>query len=171
MKQFQKLSADQIKTLSEVKVVITDVDGVLTDGGLYYSNEGLVIKKFNVKDGMGVVLLRENNIECGIISTDKSDIIKTRADRLKMDFAYTGLWDKKTKMLEICEERNIIPQQVAFIGDDVNDLEIISAVGFSSCPADAVQSIKESVDFISDIKGGQGVFREFSDMILAAKNL
>ncbi len=84
-----------LNKLKKIKVVITDVDGVLTDGGLYYSDDGLVIKKFNVKDGMGIRLLREAGIESGIISTDTSKIMVVRAEKLKMDFSYTGIWGKK----------------------------------------------------------------------------
>ena len=88
--------------LNKIKLLITDVDGVLTDGGLYYSEDGLVLKKFNVKDGMGVRRLKEICIECGIISTDEPNIIMKRNERLKMDFIYTGVWDKKSKLNEIC---------------------------------------------------------------------
>ena len=84
--------------LNRIKLLITDVDGVLTDGGLYYSEDGLVMKKFNVKDGVGVRRLKEIGIECGIISTDEPNIIMKRNERLKMDFIYTGVWDKKSKL-------------------------------------------------------------------------
>ncbi|MEN8194193.1 MAG: HAD hydrolase family protein, partial [Bacteroidota bacterium] len=122
----------------KIKLVITDVDGVLTDGGLYYTQEGLVMKKFNVKDGLATRRLREYGFECGIISTDGPDLIEVRNKRLKMDFVITGTWEKLEKLEELCKERNITVKNVAYLGDDVNDLNIIKAVGFSACPSDAV---------------------------------
>ena len=155
--------------LKKIKLLITDVDGVLTDNGLYYTEEGLVMKKFNVKDGMGVVLLRKAGIKTAIISTDESKIIQKRAERLKMDFVYTGTWEKDLKMREICEIMKISTEETAFIGDDVNDIGIINAAGITACPADAMPEIKNIVDIVFDKKGGEGVFREFADMILEAQ--
>lgn len=156
--------------LKNIKLVITDVDGVLTDGGLYYTSEGLVMKKFNVKDGMGMRRLRENGIKNAIITTDVSDLIKVRGERLKVDYLFLGIWDKENKMKEICEQENILAENVAFIGDDVNDISIINEVGFSACPFDSVEEIKDSVDLILTRKGGEGVFREFADLILKEKS-
>ncbi len=156
------------KKLRDVKIIFSDVDGVLTDGGLYYSTEGVAFKRFNVKDGMAVTLLKEAGIKCGVISSDKSNIIKTRAERLKMDFASTGVWEKKSEAERICSELNISLDQAAFIGDDLNDVPLLEAVGFSACPSDAVEEVKKKVDFVSGISGGNGVFREVADMILSA---
>ncbi len=152
--------------LKNIKLVITDVDGVLTDGGLYYTSEGLVMKKFNVKDGMGMRMLRENGIKNAIITTDVSDLIKVRGERLRVEYLFLGVWDKENKMKEICEQENILPENIAFIGDDVNDIGIINEVGFSACPFDSVEEIKELVNVVLTKKGGEGVFREFSDFIL-----
>ncbi|HPN39556.1 MAG TPA: HAD hydrolase family protein [Melioribacteraceae bacterium] len=163
------LNTNFIERLKKIKMVITDVDGVLTDGGLYYTADGLVMKKFNVKDGMGSVLLRENGIICGIISTDVSPVITKRGERLKLDFTYIGIHDKKSKMLELCDEYDILPEEVAFIGDDVNDVGIISAVGFSAAPADAVDKIIDMVDYICVREGGKGAFRELSDLLIKHK--
>lgn len=163
----KKISNELMTKIQNVKLVVTDVDGVLTDGGLYYTSEGLKMKKFNVKDGMGVVLLRKNEIKCGIISTDTSDIIKKRAERLKMDFAEVGIWDKDEKLLELCDQFNIETENVAFIGDDVNDIGIIQKVGVSFAPDDALLEIKEIVDVVLSKKGGEGVFREMVQLILS----
>ncbi len=157
---------DKIKN---IKLVITDVDGVLTDGGLYYTNEGLVMKKFNVKDGIAARRLVEFGFECGIISSDGSDLIEVRNKRLKMDFVITGTWNKLEKLEELCEERNITPENVAYLGDDINDLSIINAAGFSACPNDAVDTILNSVDHICKRRGGDGVFREFAELIIKEK--
>ena len=152
--------------LKNIKLVITDVDGVLTDGGLYYTSEGLVMKKFNVKDGMGMRRLKEKGIKNAIITTDFSDLIKVRGERLKVDYLFLGIWDKENKMKEICKQENILPENVAFIGDDVNDIGIINEVGFSACPSDSVEEIKNMVNIVLTKKGGEGVFREFADLIM-----
>jgi len=162
-----KVTTSQLK---KVKLVITDVDGVLTDGGLYYTSEGLIMKRFNVKDGMGMRLLRENKIKTAIITTDTSELIKLRARRIKADYIYLGVWDKENKLLEICALENIDPINVAFIGDDVNDIGIINEAGISACPSDAVPHIQNLVNIILSKKGGEGVFREFADLILNANN-
>ena len=155
--------------LKNIKIIATDVDGVLTDGGLYYTSEGLIMKKFNVKDGMGTRLLREQGIKNAIITTDTSDLIKIRAERMKTDYLFLGVWDKENKLKEICEAENISLEHTAFIGDDVNDIGIIKAAGFSACPADAVDDIKNIVDIVLTKKGGEGAFREFADLILTAQ--
>ena len=163
------LSPEDFLKLNHIKLVITDVDGVLTDGGLYYTSDGLVMKKFNVKDGMGMKLLKDSGIKNAIITTDTSELIKIRGERLKVDYLYLGVWDKENKLLEICASENISPENVAFIGDDVNDIGIINIAGFSACPSDAVLEIKNLVDLILPTKGGQGAFREFADLILRSK--
>ncbi|MCB9219706.1 MAG: HAD hydrolase family protein [Ignavibacteriales bacterium] len=155
--------------LKNIKLLITDVDGVLTDGGLYYTEDGLMMKKFNVKDGMGTRLLRDAGIKTAIITTDTSELIRIRAERVKADYMYLGVWDKENKLLEICESEKISPNQTAFIGDDVNDIGIVNTAGISACPIDAVDDIKNIVDLILTKKGGYGVFREFADLILKAQ--
>ena len=154
--------------IAKIKLVITDVDGVLTDGGLYYTQEGLVMKKFNVKDGMATRRLKEFGFQCGIISSDGPDLIEARNKRLKMDFLITGTWSKLEKLKEICEEKNLMLENVAYLGDDINDLDIINGVGFSASPSDAVDSVLCSVDYVCKRKGGDGVFREFAELIISA---
>ncbi len=165
----KKLSEIMKLKLSRVKLVAADVDGVLTDGGLYYSESGLTFKKFNVKDGMAVRMLREAGIESAIISTDISDIPKMRAERLKIKHCYIGSWDKLDKLKEICASLGITTEECAFIGDDVNDLEVLSAVGVSACPADAVETVRGKVDVVLSGNGGNGVFRELADLIISPK--
>ena len=165
------LSQVKLNKLKNIKLVITDVDGVLTDGGLYYSSDGLVMKKFNVKDGMGTRLLREKGILVGIITTDgeTDKILRKRAERLKLDFLFTGVWQKEEKLHELCEEFKIGFENIAFVGDDVNDLSIIKVVGFSAAPSDAVNAVKQNVDLILEAKGGEGAFREFADLLIEAQ--
>lgn len=159
-----------ISKLAKIKLFVSDVDGVLTDGGLYYNDNGLIMKKFNVKDGMAVRLLKEAGVETAIISTDISNIIEARAKRLKIKYLYTGSWDKEEKLKQICNDLKISAKNSAFIGDDVNDIGIINYAGVSACPADAANEIIKMVDYVCTKKGGEGVFREFTDLIIAAKN-
>jgi 3-deoxy-D-manno-octulosonate 8-phosphate phosphatase (KDO 8-P phosphatase) len=160
-----------IKKAKNIKLIITDVDGVLTDGSLYYSRENLEMKCFNIKDGMGTILLREAGIPCGIITTDKPDFVKIRAERMKLDFYYTEVWDKASKLDEICKQYSVTKDEIAFIGDDVNDLGIIKAVGFSAAPADAVPKVIELVDYVCKRNGGRGAFRELVDVILETREI
>lgn len=165
MEIYESLS-DRIKN---IKLVATDVDGVLTDNGLYYTENGLVMKKFHVKDGMGVKLLRESGIKTAMISTDTSKFMRIRAERLHMDYVYLGVWEKQITLRQICEDMNISLQETAYIGDDVNDFGIMKEAGFKACPADAVDDIKELADYICTLNGGQGAFREFANLILKAQ--
>ena len=155
--------------ISQIKIVLTDVDGVLTDGSLYYTDEGLVMKKFFVRDGMGAVLLKDKGIEVGILTSDNSEIAETRGKRLNLDLVYTGIKNKKEAIEEICSLRKIKSENIAFIGDDVNDLEALKFVGLSACPDDAINSIRSIVDYVCKNKGGGGAFRELADLILANK--
>jgi 3-deoxy-D-manno-octulosonate 8-phosphate phosphatase (KDO 8-P phosphatase) len=152
--------------ISKIKIVLTDIDGVLTDGGLYYTDEGLVMKKFFVRDGMGAVLLKENGLEVGILSSDKSEIATARGKRLNLELVYYGVKDKRQVLDEICFLRNVKMENLAFIGDDVNDVEALKAVGLSACPKDAVESIGSIVDYVCQKEGGRGAFRELADLIL-----
>lgn len=165
------LTDSQQQKINKIKLVITDVDGVLTDGGLFYSNEGMVFKKFNVKDGMGVLRLREYGIKNAIVTTATSELMKRRAEALSIEHYFSGVWDKDNKLLEICKIEKIEPENIAFIGDDVNDLDIIKLAGFTAAPVDAVNEVKDVVDIILTKKGGEGVFREFADLIISVQKL
>jgi YrbI family 3-deoxy-D-manno-octulosonate 8-phosphate phosphatase len=158
-----------IEKLSSISLVITDVDGVLTDGSLFYSTEGVAMKKFNIKDGVATLLLHDAGIPCGVITADPPDFIEARANRIKLDFLHSKISNKKEKLIEICEERNLDADNVAYIGDDINDIEIIKAVGFSAAPSDAVPKVLDIVDYICERKGGEGAFREFVDLILSSR--
>lgn len=164
------ISLTELKAkLSNIKLLASDVDGVLTDGGLYYSESGLTFKKFNVKDGMAVRLLREAGVESAIISTDISTMILKRVERINIKYCYIGTWDKLDKLKEICSELNITLNECAFIGDDLNDLEVLQAVGISFAPADAVDEVKKSVDILCANPGGRGVFREAAEIIISSR--
>lgn len=158
-----------LEKISKIKIVLTDVDGVLTDGGLYYTEAGQVMKKFNVKDGLGSVVLKKNGYQTGIISSDNVEIIKTRGERLNMDYIYYNSRDKIKSLDEICQKNSCSYENVAFIGDDLNDLEILKVVGFSAAPHDSVEEVLEIVDYICKKEGGKGAYREFVDLIMKDK--
>lgn len=162
----RKISKKLAQKLSKIKVILTDVDGVLTDGGMYYTADGLVMKKFQVKDGMGSHLLRNAGYKTGIITTDVTPIAQIRGERLKMDFVHIGVPDKLTLVSRIADENNLTLENIAFIGDDVNDFGLLSQVGVSCAPADAVPRIKEIVDIVTERRGGKGAYREFASFFL-----
>lgn len=152
------------------KLVITDIDGVWTDGGMYYTSEGDVMKRFSVKDGWGVIFLRELCIPIAIMTGENSPLVQKRADKLKITRCYLGVNDKLTKAREVCAELGIELSDVAFIGDDLNDIHLLRAVGFSASPCNTPEYVKREVNFVTEAHGGYGAFREFIEKILADNN-
>lgn len=154
--------------LKNIKIFLTDVDGVLTDAGMYYSEKGDELKKFNTRDGKGIELLREKGIKVGIITSEDTKIVADRARKLKVDFLCQGKKNrgKLDAAYEICSEVGFELSQVAYIGDDINDLKIIENIGFSACPSDAVEKVRMKVDYICKKKGGEGCVREIADLIV-----
>lgn len=156
----------------KIRLVLTDVDGVLTDTGIYYSPDGEMIKRFSIRDGMGVERLRKHaDIETVIITGENSGTVKARAQKLKITQVYLGVTDKKSLFDEILKKNQLQPDNIAFIGDDVNDLEIMKLVGLTACPGDGMSFIKDISDYICENKGGYGAFREFAELILALQHL
>lgn len=156
----------------KIRLVLTDVDGVLTDTGIYYSPDGEMIKRFSIRDGMGVERLRKHaDIETVIITGENSGTVKARAQKLKITQLYLGVTDKKSLFEEILRKNMLQPENIAFIGDDVNDLEIMKLVGLTACPGDGMSFIKDISDYICENKGGYGAFREFAELILALQHL
>ena len=158
------------KKCKKIKMLITDVDGVLTDGGMYYSEKGEVLKKFNAKDGMGVEILKNNGIKTVFLTRENSKIVRLRGKKVKADGIYINISFKERELLKICKKFNVLPNEVAYIGDDINDITIISKVGLSACPNDAVKDVKQKSDYICKLNGGEGVFREFAELILKYQN-
>lgn len=149
-----------------IKLFLCDVDGTLTDGGMYYSENGDELKKFNTRDGMGFQLLREADIKTGIITSEDTKIVENRVKKLKVDFLYQGKRDggKLAVAKEICEQLGITLDEVAYIGDDVNCVELLEAVGLKACPADACEEVKAIAGIhVMTKKGGEGCVREFLD--------
>lgn len=179
--------------MKPVKLFLTDVDGCMTDGGMYYSANGDEIKRFCVYDGMGIVLLRKAGIPCGILTSETTEIVAARARKLGMDYLRMGVGsqiaqNKQTKLeaaqeklteatpkkqtkleaaQEICAELGISLEEVCFVGDDINDLDLLQAVGTPACPTNAVGRIKNIPGIIHLTRhGGDGAIRELADLLL-----
>jgi 3-deoxy-D-manno-octulosonate 8-phosphate phosphatase (KDO 8-P phosphatase) len=148
------------------KLIATDIDGVWTDGGMYYSESGEESKRFNTYDSAAVVFCRALNIPVAILTGEPSLAVKRRAEKLTISRCYTGLHDKLATLQTICGELGITLADVAYIGDDLNDIAVLRAVGFSACPVSAPEYIKQQVSRVLTKKGGDGVFREFVESIL-----
>jgi len=166
----KELTSDNINAIQNVKLVLTDCDGVLTDNGVYYSSEGEQLKRFSIRDGMGVERLRKLlDIETGIITGETSGSVKKRAEKLQLKFLYLGIKDKKAMFNQILTDTGFHANQIGYIGDDVNDLEIMNLCGFTACPGDAMFQVKSAVNYICINPGGHGAFREFAELIIQNK--
>lgn len=158
-----------ISKCKKIRLVITDVDGVLTDGGMYYTAKGDMMKKFFTRDGMGVTLLRRKSIPTLIITKEKTPMVKHWAKNMKIEKLYDGVLKKELLIDKICKNYNLKYENIAYIGDDINDIELLKKVGLSGCPMDAISEVKSICDYICKSNGGHGVFREISDLILNAQ--
>lgn len=154
----------------KIKLVLTDVDGVLTDGGMYYTNEGDMMKKFHTRDGMGVTLLRKQGIHTIIITKEKTKIVKQWAAKMKIEKLYDGILNKESLVEIICKKYNVTPNELAYIGDDINDIELLKKVGLSAVPNDAIKEAKQVSYYICKKNSGFGAFRELADLILEKQN-
>lgn len=153
--------------MTKIKLFATDIDGTMTDAGMYYTEDGIELKKFNFRDGMGFKLLREAGIKTAIITSEASAMVKKRADKLKVDYLSMGSWEKLDFVKNICKDLDITLDEVAYIGDDINDIELLQAVKYKACPNDAVKKVKEVEDIIIlENKGGEGAVREFIELLL-----
>jgi 3-deoxy-D-manno-octulosonate 8-phosphate phosphatase (KDO 8-P phosphatase) len=152
-----------------IKVLITDIDGVLTDGGIIYDDLGTEYKKYNVKDGLIVQHLKKAGFLVGAITGRASQVVENRCEELRFDFHYHGVKDKWKKLTEALETMELTAEEVAYIGDDLIDLPVLTKVGLSVAPADALPYVKAQVHYNSPLAGGKGVFREFADILLHAK--
>lgn len=152
--------------IPEIKMFLTDCDGCLTDAGMYYSERGDELKKFNTKDGMGFGLLRGAGIVTGIVTGEDVELNRRRAQKLKLDILEAGCKDKVTVVKRLCEEHGIALENVAYIGDDINDLDVIGMVGYGCAPADAMPCVKAAAKYVTAAKGGEGVIREVVEKII-----
>jgi len=168
VKKFSKKS--YLKSIcKDIKLVISDVDGVLTDGGMYYSHNGEIMKKFHTHDGMAVELLLKNNIYTILMTKEKSQIVKKRASKIKIKETFSGVLEKEKLLEKICSKYSLKPKNIAYIGDDVNDIEIMKLVGFTASPNDGISEVKKIVQYICENNSGKGAFREFVDLIISNK--
>ena len=160
-----------IKKCKKIKLILTDVDGVLTDGCMYYSSSGEELKKFHTRDGMAVELLLQKNIKTIIITKEKSEIVISRAKKINVFKVYSGIKQKDKILNQICTKFKVAPNEIVFIGDDINDEKIMKLIGLSFAPSDATQTTKNIADIITNARGGQGVLREVTDKILLSQNV
>lgn len=151
-------------TLANIKFLVLDVDGVMTDGGMYYTERGDQFKKFNTKDGMAIKILLNKGLQVAFLSSGSTEhIIQNRAKTLGVGRVYVGPRPKIEVLKEWCAELQITLENVAYLGDDVNDLEVMQQVAFAGCPADAVEPIKLEANVILTRNGGDACVREFVD--------
>ncbi len=155
--------------LKNIRLFATDVDGVLTDAGMYYSESGDEWKKFNTRDGMGIKLLQKAGVITAIVTQERTKLVARRGEKLTIPEVHQGVMDKLSLVKEMAARYSLKMEQVAYIGDDVNDLETLKAVGFSAAPADGMPAIVEAVDYVCRKKGGEGAVREVIEMILQAQ--
>jgi YrbI family 3-deoxy-D-manno-octulosonate 8-phosphate phosphatase len=156
-------------TLKRIRLFATDVDGVLTDAGMYYSESGEELKKFNTRDGMGIKLLQRAGLITAIVTQERTKLVAWRGEKLMMPEVHQGVMDKLSLMREMAARHGLSMDEVAYIGDDINDLATLKAVGFSATPADGMPAVVEAVDYVCVKKGGEGAVREIIEMILKAQ--
>ncbi len=165
----EKYPKSLVKKAAQIKALIFDVDGVLTNGSITYDDAGKEIKSFNVKDGLIIAHLRKAGIVVGIISGRESAAVSRRASELKLDFCHQGIVDKASVFLKLVEYHKLKKKEVAYVGDDLNDLAVLKQAGLAVCPADAPVYLKKFVELVTSAKGGQGVVREVADLLLASR--
>ena len=166
-RQSRKITDGRLK---QIRLFATDVDGVLTDAGMYYSESGEELKKFNTRDGMGIKLLQKAGVLTAIVTQERTKLVARRAEKLTIPEVHQGVMDKLSLVREMAARHGFSLEQVAYIGDDVNDLETLKAVGFSATPADGLPQVTAVVDYVCVKKGGEGAVREVIEMILKAQH-
>ena len=149
-----------------IKLVATDIDGVWTDAKMYYSAEGDLLKAFSTYDGMAVQLLRDERIPVAIVTSEQTEIVTRRAEKLNIEHVFLGETDKLGRVKQLCAELDIGMDEVAYIGDDVNDIEVLRAVGLSAMPCSSPILDRFTPDLVTERAGGDGAFRELVDLIL-----
>jgi len=159
-----------LTSIPDIKLFITDIDGVWTDGGMYYDQTGNEWKKFNTADSAGVLFLKKLNIPLAIITGEDTEIVKRRAEKLEIDYLFQGVNDKLKKAVELSAQLNISLKDTAYIGDDIGDIDLLKEVGLSASPQNAPFYIKNIVDYITLVEGGEGAFRDFVLMYLKISN-
>ncbi len=155
-----------VDNLAKIKLLLLDVDGVLTDGRIIYDSQGGETKAFDVKDGHGLKLVQRAGIQVGIITGRQSQVVARRAEELGIKIVYQGAKDKTVPFLEILETLSLLPEEIAYVGDDIVDLPVMRKVGFAATVADAVDDVKAYADMVAERRGGRGAVREICDFLL-----
>jgi 3-deoxy-D-manno-octulosonate 8-phosphate phosphatase, YrbI family len=171
IEQLMRKSFSKKNDNRRIKMLLTDCDGVLTDGGMYYSENGDEMKKFSTKDGMAFEILKSRDIITGIITGETRTLIKNRAAKLEVDELYMGVKEKLSIVKKLSEKYGISLCEIAYIGDDINDIKCIEKCGYTACPADAADEIKERTDYICKACGGEGVLREYVNYLINNGNV
>lgn len=153
--------------MNDIKLILTDIDGVWTDGGMYYDQQGNEWKKFHTYDSAGVLFAHKAGIPVGIITSEDTQIVKRRAEKLHVDYLMQGVSDKLSAVRQLCQELGVSLKEVAYIGDDLNDMVLLQHVGIAGVPASAPQYIRRLATIHLSKKGGEGVFREFVEAVLS----
>lgn len=156
--------------LTQVKMLLLDVDGVMTDGRIIMDSEGRELKNFDVRDGHGLVMLQRYGLKVGILTGRTSAVVDHRARDLKITEVYQGALNKKEVFEKILINNRLSAREVAFVGDDIVDIPVLKQVGFSAAVADALDIVKQAVDYVTMRPGGHGAVREICEMILQAQN-
>ena len=155
--------------LSKIELLILDVDGTLTDGGIYYDEHGVETKKFNAKDGLGIAIVQKAGVEVMLLTGRTSKIVERRGLELKIKYIVQGEKDKAGFLQQFWQEKRIISENTAFVGDDLNDLDAMKLIPHTACPADAADEIKQISEIVLKRNGGFGAVREYIDLILKSK--
>lgn len=153
------------------KLILTDIDGVWTDGGMYYDGTNVEMKKFHTYDSAGVLFAHHLGIPVGILTGENTEIVRRRAKKLKIDYLFLGVKDKVAVAKSLCDELKIELADVAYIGDDINDMKLLCLVGWAGVPASAPEYIKSLSNVVLKKKGGDGVFREFVEVLLTPERI
>lgn len=158
-----------IDKAKKIKLLLLDVDGVLTDNRLYYNDEGVETKTFYTRDGHGMVMLQKSNVDIGIITGRKSQLVSNRMRDLKVKHVHQGVPDKLPTFIKLVDDLGLQLDEIAYIGDDILDLHILTRIGLSAAPADADPEVKPRVDYVSEFEGGRGCVREMCELLMKAQ--
>ncbi len=165
------MEKDIIEKAKRIKLLILDVDGVMTDGSIILDNDGNELKIFNVRDGHGIKMLNKAGIKVAVITGRESRVVRRRADELGIKELHQGIFNKSSVYESILQKYSFKDEEVAFMGDDIVDIEILKRAGLPAVPYDAAEDVKQWAVFVSTKKGGRGAVREFTDLILKSSGL
>ena len=164
----KRIAEDILEKARPIRALLFDVDGVLTDGGIIYDNDRQELKRFNVKDGQIIKYLKKYGIITGVITGRYSEVVRSRCEELGIDLHHHGINDKRAVFEQIMHERGLRADEIAYIGDDINDLSVLVRCGLSATPADGHWAVQQKVDMVLEKKGGEGALRELADVLLLA---